>query len=66
MAFQEKCFERMADFRNSGATVLIVSHSIDQIRSLCQRALWLDRGEIKMMGSAEETCDGYQAALGLK
>lgn len=66
MGFQEKCFDRMADFRNSGATVLIVSHSIDQIRSLCQRALWLDRGEIKMMGSAEETCDGYQEALGLK
>ena len=63
IAFQEKCFKRMANFRNSGATVLIVSHSILQIRSFCQRALWLDNGEIRLMGSAEEVGDAYQAAL---
>jgi ABC-2 type transport system ATP-binding protein len=65
MAFQEKCFERMADFRDSGATVLIVSHSISQVRSLCQRALWLDRGEIKVLDAAEVVCDAYQQALGV-
>ena len=64
MAFQEKCFERMAAFRDSGATVLIVSHSISQVRELCQRALWLDRGEIQNLGAAEVVCDAYQQALG--
>jgi ABC-2 type transport system ATP-binding protein/lipopolysaccharide transport system ATP-binding protein len=66
MAFQEKCFERMASFRNSGATVIIVSHSISQVRSVCQRALWLDRGEIKLLGPAEDVCDAYQLAMSIK
>lgn len=66
MAFQEKCFERMAAFRESGATVLIVSHSISQVRSLCQRAVWLDRGEIQHLGAAEVVCDAYQHALGVE
>lgn len=65
MAFQEKCFERMAAFRDSGATVLIVSHSISQVRELCQRAVWLDRGEIQNLGAAEVVCDAYQHALGI-
>jgi len=63
MAFQEKCFERMANFRNSGATVLMVSHAISQIRKLCQRALWLDQGEIKLQGDVTQVCDAYQEAL---
>jgi len=65
-AFQEKCFNRMASFRNSGATVLIVSHSVDQIRSHCQRALWLDRGEIKEIGDADQICNFYKADLNIK
>jgi ABC-type polysaccharide/polyol phosphate transport system ATPase subunit len=63
VAFQQKCFERMAGFRDSGATVLMVSHSIDQIRNLCKRALWLEHGEIKAIGLAEEVCDVYSEAL---
>jgi len=63
VAFQEKCLQRMADFRESGATVLMVSHSIEQIRSICKRALWLDRGEIKIMGDAQDVCDAYQDAM---
>ncbi|HOR18205.1 MAG TPA: ABC transporter ATP-binding protein [Brevefilum sp.] len=66
IAFQEKCFDRMAQFRKNGATVLIVSHSIDQIRDLCQRAMWLDHGEIKELGAADQVCDTYQAALEIK
>jgi ABC-2 type transport system ATP-binding protein len=66
VGFQEKCFERMANFRNSGATVLMVSHSIIQIRELCQRALWLDQGEIKQLGDVESVCDAYQYALSVR
>lgn len=62
-AFQEKCFDRMAKFRDSGATVLMVSHSIDQVRTHCERALWLDKGEIKSSGPVGKICDAYQAFL---
>lgn len=63
VAFQEKCIQRMKNFRESGSTVLIVSHSIEQIRSICKRAMWLDHGEIQMIGSAGEVCDTYYSAL---
>jgi len=63
VAFQEKCIHRMKGFRESGSTVLIVSHSIDQILSICKRALWLDRGEIMMLGAAGEVCQTYQKKL---
>jgi len=63
VAFQEKCIERMAKFRDSGATVLMVSHSIIQVREICQRVLWLDHGKIQKLGPTEEICDSYQQAM---
>jgi len=63
VSFQEKCVERMTKFRDSGATVLMVSHSIEQIRSICERALWLDQGEIQTLGKAGEVCDTYQRVM---
>ena len=62
-AFQDKCFERMTAFRDSGATVLMVAHNITQIRELCQRAMWLDHGEIQFTGSVEDVCDAYHQFL---
>ena len=62
-AFQEKCLKRMTHYRDSGATVLLVSHQIDQIRSICKRALWLDKGEIQIIGAVDEVCDAYQQAV---
>jgi ABC-2 type transport system ATP-binding protein len=63
VAFQEKCLERMAKFRDSGATVLMVSHSIDRIRTTCERALWLDHGKIQIIDSADRVCDEYKEFL---
>ena len=65
-AFQEKCFDRMEKFRDSGATVLMVSHSVDQVRKLCERALWLDHGEIQTIGLADDVCDAYQQSLAIR
>lgn len=62
-AFRKKCFNRMTGFRDSGATVLMVSHSIKQIQDLCERVMWLDRGEIKEIGPAEEVSALYSKAL---
>lgn len=59
--FQEKCMERIRGLMKDGATILLVSHSIDQIRSLCDRALWIEKGDLKMIGNANEVCDAYSS-----
>lgn len=43
-----------------GTTVLFVSHSIDQIREMCNRVIWLEKGEVKMEGETKMVCDAYQ------
>ena len=59
-AFQEKSRARMLELMGGGTTVLFVSHSLDQIREMCDRVVWLDHGEIKMIGTAEEVCNQYK------
>lgn len=58
--FQAKSKKRMLELMGGGTTVLFVSHSLDHIRDMCGRVLWLDRGEIKMLGETEEVCDAYE------
>ena len=57
--FQRKCHDRMQKIIASGATVLFVSHSIDQVKEICARAIWVDDGRIVMDGNSEEVCDCY-------
>lgn len=57
--FQEKCMDRIRGLMQNGATILLVSHSIEQIRSLCDRALWIEKGDMKMIGNVNEVCDAY-------
>lgn len=59
-AFQEKCKQRMENMLSGGATLLFVSHSIEQVKELCQNIIWIDRGEIKAMGVASEIAEQYQ------
>lgn len=58
-AFQEKSRRRMMDLMGGGTTVLFVSHSIEQIRDMCNRVIWLEHGAIKMIGGADEVCNSY-------
>lgn len=58
-AFQEKSRSRMGELMSGGTTVLFVSHSLNQIREMCNRVVWLDHGEIRMIGDAKEVCDKY-------
>lgn len=58
-SFQKKSENRMLEMMGGGTTVLVVSHSINQIRELCNRVIWLDGGKIKMVGSTNEVCDAY-------
>ena len=57
--FQEKSKKRMLELMGGGTTVLFVSHSIEQIREMCKRVVWLDGGEVRMVGKAGDVCDGY-------
>jgi lipopolysaccharide transport system ATP-binding protein len=61
-AFQEKCLERMKEFRKSGRTLLFVSHSSALITEFCDRALWLDHGKLIKQGNAEEVVSAYEGA----
>lgn len=57
--FQQKCYRRMQEIISSGATVLFVSHSIDQVKDICKRVIWVDEGRILMDGDVDEVCDSY-------
>ena len=61
VAFQEKSKKRMLHLMGGGTTVLFVSHSIEQIREMCDRAIWLEIGSVKLMGGAEKVCDAYES-----
>lgn len=58
-AFQEKSRNRMLELMSGGTTVLFVSHSIEQIKEMCRRVVWLEQGEVKMIGGTDEVCDAY-------
>jgi len=59
-AFQRKCTDRITGFRENGATVLMVSHNLDLIAGMCNRAAWLDHGKLIHMGNAEEVVAKYR------
>jgi lipopolysaccharide transport system ATP-binding protein len=58
-AFQQKCLGKMRDIRSEGRTVIVVSHNMATVASLCQRVLWLDAGQLKMSGPTHETVSRY-------
>lgn len=61
--FRAKSEKRMLELIKSDATVLFVSHSIDQMRRLCSKIVWLEKGKVKMMGDTDEICDLYDKYL---
>ena len=58
-AFQEKCIEKIFEFRQSGKTLLCVSHATAILTQLCDRALWLDHGQLMMDGKAADVLQAY-------
>ena len=57
--FQKKCEERIQKMIDSGTTILFVSHSIQQVKKICNKIMWLDHGNVRMFGDAEEVCNIY-------
>ena len=60
LAFQQKSEEKMKSMIGGGTTVLYVSHSIDSIKSLCDRVIWLEHGKIVEIGDPRVVCKKYQ------
>lgn len=58
-SFQKKCLGKMGSFAQSGRTVLFVSHNMDAVRNLCQRAVWLKDGRVHRDGKADEIVEQY-------
>ena len=58
-AFQDKCQQRIQSFRREGKTLICVSHSIALVQSLCDRAIWLDKGALRMSGTVAEVSAAY-------
>lgn len=58
-AFQQKCKNRMEELLSGGTTLLFVSHSIEQVQELCQKAIWLEHGNIKAIGDSISIAQQY-------
>lgn len=57
--FQRKCLERVAELRESGKTIVVVTHSLATVRNLCDEAAWLEHGVVREIGVAGEVADAY-------
>ena len=63
LAFQKKCLGKMDDVSKAGRTVLFVSHQMNQLRRLCGRIVWLDRGTVVEAGPTAEVTNRYEASV---
>lgn len=57
--FQDKCFNKLKELSNSNRTIIIVSHSLGSIQSLCNRAIWINDGKIQMDGNTKDVIEEY-------
>jgi ABC-type polysaccharide/polyol phosphate transport system ATPase subunit len=62
--FQDKCLNKLEELKNSDKTIVIVSHSLDSVKKLCNRAIWIYQGEVKMDGNVEFVTDEYLKVCG--
>ena len=62
-AFQEKAHQKIQTLRRAGHTILLASHAEDLVASLCDRAMWLDRGRVVRVGTAQEVLAAYRSAV---
>ena len=62
--FQDKCFQKLQELKESDKTIVIVSHSLDSIKQLCNRAIWIYEGKIRMDGNVSKVVDEYIKVCG--
>lgn len=57
--FQDKCYRKLEELKNSGKTIVIVTHSLDVVKKLCHRAIWIYKGEVRLDGDPVYVIDEY-------
>ncbi len=62
--FQEKCFKKLKELKEEGKTIVIVTHSMNQVKEFCDRAVWLYKGDVKMDGKVDEVLKEYIKVCG--
>ena len=62
--FQEKCYKKLMDLKKDDTTIVMVSHSLDSVKKLCDRAIWLYNGEVRMDGDCKKIIDEYLKVCG--
>ena len=66
MKFRQKCENRMTEMLKKGTTLLYVSHSLSEVRRLCDHVVWIEKGDIRMIGETEMVCNAYENYMKLK
>jgi lipopolysaccharide transport system ATP-binding protein len=62
-SFQMRCYQRIAELRMEGRTIVMVSHNLDTIRSMCSHAVWLEHGTVQLVGESDAVAAGYLAEV---
>ena len=62
MEFQKKCMDKMKGFRKKGVTIVFVSHGLKDILAICDRVVWIENHQVRMMGSTKEVVNSYTNA----
>lgn len=57
--FAQKCLNKMSELKESGKTIIFISHTLSQVKSFCDTALWIEAGEMKEYGEVNEVCERY-------
>ena len=66
ISFQQKCIRKMNEFKKQGVTIIFVSHSIEQVRKFCEKAIYLKDGRVKFFGEVDEGVRRYEKELKIK
>lgn len=64
--FQKKCLRRIDNFHKDNVTIIFVSHNLEQVKSFCRQALWLDQGQVRAWGGTREVLDQYEELLNIE
>src|SRR5690606_26776517 len=61
--FYQKCIDKFQEFKDTGKTIFFISHSLSQVRSISDRVMWINHGELKEFGDAKEVLDKYESFI---